>query len=127
MKITIYALTQIVPIFQKVLTLSFPAKQAFALTRLINKLDAETVVFNTFRQETVMKFAKRDEKGNPVIENGLIVIPDEKKEQFQQEMLDLLNSEIEIAAEPIPSEWLENDNLSLSPQEINLIMPLLKE
>lgn len=127
MKITLYSLTQVVSIFQKILQTPFPAKQAFAISRLIKQLDAEMTNFNEFRSKVVEKYALRDERGQMVVKDNNIVLQEGKEQEFQQEMVELLNSQIEITAEPIPVEWLERDEVILTPGEINLMMPLLKE
>lgn len=124
MKTTIFALTQAIPIFQKIVSIPFPAKQAFMLNRLTKKLDAEMNEFSEFRQKIVVKFAEM-ENGKPIIEDGNFKIKEGEELKFQQEMIGLLNTEIEIDAPTIPISWLENT--ILTPQEINFLEPFLAE
>lgn len=123
MKTTIFALTQAIPVFQEIITIPFPARQAYILSRLTKKLDEEMNNYSEFRQKVVMKFAEM-ENGRPVIENGNYKIRQGEQESFQQEMIDLLNTEIKIDAQKIPISWIENT--TLTPQQVNYLEPFLE-
>lgn len=114
------------PVFQKIVEVPFPAKQAFFLSRLTKKLDAEMENFNECRKNLLLKYAMKDENGKPIIENDSVRLEQDSALQaaFQQESADLLNAEITLDIEPIPLDWLEN--ATLTPQEMATIETFIK-
>lgn len=50
-----------------------------------------------YRKSLLKDISEKDENGEPIIENGIYKIPDEKKEEFVNQYNDLyLNEEVEV-------------------------------
>ena len=80
----------------------FPVKISYAITRNIEVLEKEFLVFDRQRIEICKHYAEKDEKGNPVTktnpEDGKTVysIPDDAITAFNDELNELSNEEVDI-------------------------------
>lgn len=66
-----------------------PIKVAYAVTKNFQKLDAEIRIFENMRLEIFKRFGKENDK-------GMIEVLPERQAEFQKEMNDLLEIEIEV-------------------------------
>ena len=95
----------------------FPARTSFKIARIISKLREEVENFNKIRNDIFIKYGEIDSQGKVKLDNrGAIKVKQECQEQFNQEVSDLLLTEIEIAAEPLKIEELQN--ISISPNKL---------
>ena len=85
-------------------TLKLPGKLSRNRTRFISLLQPRMQENQKFSEEIIAKYAKKDKDGNPKrrTENGTEVwdIPDKKLEDFNKDMLELLQEEFVIAVTP---------------------------
>lgn len=103
----------------------FSGKKAFLIARLMKKLQEEYDTYQTARRSLVIKYAEKDEKGEPIIDaGGNVRISDSNMAKLNKEYEELVSTEVEIDAEPIDAEWL--DDIELSPNQIAELMPFIK-
>jgi hypothetical protein len=82
-----------------------PIKSAWKLNKLVKAFDKELAEIEEFRVGLVKKLGTEDEEGN-------MLVPDEKMEQFVEEFNDLLMSEIEVEFEALDIETLGDIQIS---------------
>ena len=115
--------------YKKIDKEKFPLKTAYKLSKLYNVLEAEVKVYEESVKEALIKYAKKDENGEPItqmVEQGeRIEIDPEKQAICMKEIEDLNNSEIEIADCNISIS--EFGNLTISLDEIRGLIPFIKE
>lgn len=88
---------------------SLKARSAYAVGRILKAADAEMSSFNETRMELIRKYGEKDDAGElKTDENGNVHIPPEVLSTFNTELTDLLATEIEINANKIRIEDLEN-------------------
>ena len=105
---------------------SLRGRTAFQISKLLKKLEEELDLFNKTRVEIIKKYGEKDDNGElKTDDNGNVKIVEESASVFNQEMLDLLNQEIEINANPIALDDLENINFT--PAEITILIPFIQE
>lgn len=115
--------------YKKIDKEKFPLKTAYKLSKLYNVLEAEVKIYEESVKEALIKYAKKDENGEPItqmVEQGeRIEIDPEKQSVCMKEIEDLNNSEIEIAdCNILISEF---GNLTISLDEIRGLIPFIKE
>lgn len=103
----------------------FSGKKAFLIARLMKKLQEEYDTYQTARRSLVIKYAEKDENGEPIIDSeGNVKIGKNDMDKLNKEYEELVSTEVEIDAEPIDAEWL--DDIELSPNQITELMPFIK-
>lgn len=96
---------------------SVPVKTAFRIARLIRELDKENATFDESRRKIVEKYAERDEAGGmKQTEDGNVILQQDKIAECNGEMIDLLNTTIEINAEKLHIEDL--GDIELTPTQM---------
>jgi hypothetical protein len=107
-------------IFRELSTKSLPVKTAFKVARLIRELDKENTTFDESRRQIIEKYAERDENG--IIKQtaeGNIQLQQDKIEECNNELVELLNTTIEINVDKISIDAL--GDIKITPaQMINL-------
>ena len=125
-KITLGQLYEAYPILKNVMEQKFTGKIAFQLARLVRELDKEMVTFENSRNAIIEKYAEKDDEGKIVISNETQVkIENDKINDCNKELFELLSSSLEINAEKIPSSVLEN--LEITPVEMSKIIDFINE
>jgi len=107
-------------IFRELSTKSLPVKTAFKVARLIRELDKENITFDESRRQIIEKYAERDENG--IIKQtpeGNIQLQPDKIEECNNELVELLNTTIEINVDKISIDALEDIKITPA-QMINL-------
>ena len=102
-------------LFREIHSKPMPARAAFKVARLIRELDKENEMFDKQRIEIIKQYAKRDEKGDFIEENGQVIIDENKIKEFQEEINSLLTTEVEINAEKLNIEDL--GDIQLTPRQ----------
>lgn len=123
MTVSIYDIISANPIFTKILQHEFTGKQSFIIGRILKTLNNEAEMFNKTREEMLKKYAAVDEDGKIIVIDGNVKIREGEMANFQKEINDLLYTLLEINANKIPLDWLEN--LKLTPQEMLILEPFL--
>lgn len=97
---------------------------AYRIAKDIKIINSELVAFEDARKKLINKYAKKDEKGEPLVEDNNYLLDDESS--FKSEYMELVNSEGEIEGlAKIKIEDLEN--VKLTPLEMTQIEFLIDE
>lgn len=105
---------------------SLQARPAFQVVRLLKAADKEIQEFNEIRVKVVNQYGDKDENGELITdENGNCHIAPEHINEFNKELNDLLNTEIEINANMLSLGDLEE--LEFTPSDLALLEPFIEE
>jgi hypothetical protein len=103
-----------------------PAKVAFQIARLIRELDKENKTFDESRVKALQEYSERDENGEiKTSPEGNVVLRQDKIEEYNNKIQELLDTQIQVNAEKISLSLLEN--LELSPVEMLNLEPFISE
>jgi hypothetical protein len=103
-----------------------PAKVAFQIARLIRELDKENKTFDESRVKALQEYSERDENGEiKTSPEGNVVLRQDKIEEYNNKIQELLDTQIQINAEKISLSLLEN--LELSPVKMLNLEPFISE
>ena len=103
--------------FQTIMQQSFKGSLAFKIARLARELNKEMDTFNEQRRKLLEKYCVRDEDGNlKQLENGNVQVIPEKIPEFNEEFNSLLATEVEINADKLPMDQI--DNFDITPQQM---------
>lgn len=105
-------------------TQGLPFRVALSLAKNIKKVDEVLEVYEQKRLELVLKYAKKDENGNPIENNGNYKIDDIPS--FNKAYSELVSEEAELDIVKIKADDLESVS-TLTPLDINRIMFLIDE
>lgn len=123
-KVKIAELINSVNTLQQLAQKDFKAKLAWSIARLIKAAEVEIQSFNEARINLIDKYGAKDENGQLIAdEKGNCTIIPEKVDDFSNELNELLESEIEINANPINMEMLED--LNFTPAEMAVLEPFI--
>ena len=114
-----------VPIFNKMSAMTLPVKTSYWIGRSIKAIQKEWEAFVIVRNKLWEEYADRDENGQVKIDKGIIQINPEKKVKYDEEVMKLLDTDIELEVIMLTLDNL--NGVSLMPAEINLISFLIKE
>ena len=118
--ITVNDLLNAIPVLRELINKPFKGATAFKLARLMRELDKETTLFEESRQKLAEKFGERNKDGNLVLDkNGNVQLKPEKLEECNDEMINLLNTTLEINAEKIPISAF--DDIEITPTQAIII------
>ena len=100
----------------EILEKELPVKPSYWLSRIAIKLDSELKAFEGARVKLVIKHAKKDEKGNPIVLKDKSGKPTRNydvtdMDAFNKEYDELAEQEIEININPIKLDTLGDINL----------------
>lgn len=111
-------------VLQKLSQKDFKAKLAWQIARLLRASEEEIKNFNETRMNLITKYGEKDESGElKTDENGNCKIVPEQIATFSTELDDLLQTEVEINANKIDIEQLEN--LDFTPSEMAILEPFV--
>lgn len=122
--ITINDLINSTETLQKLAQKDFKAKLAWSIARLLKAAEAEIQSFNDTRMSLIKKYGEKDERGELITDDkGNCKIENDKIEVFTNELNELLNSAIEINANKIDFNLLEN--IDFTPSDISVLEPFV--
>lgn len=123
-KITMNELLNVIPVLRELSTKSFKGATTFKIARLMRELDKETILFEESRQKLAEKYGARKEDGSlDVMEDGTIKLQEDKIQECNEDMMNLLTTEIEINADKIAVEAF--DDIEISPSQAMIIDALV--
>lgn len=118
-------IVNVIPVLNKLAEGKFLGRKAFVIARLVREINKESETFELTRIELIKKYAEKDEKDELIItEDGNVHISTENLANCNEELLKLQNTEIEINAEKIPVDWLEEITLTLT--EASILEPFVQ-
>ena len=93
---------------QKIAKMNMRAKTAFKIARIIRAIEGEIENFNKARQNLLNKYGEKDNNGNLVVnkDGNYTLIPD-KINDYNNEIQELLITNIQLNIEPIEADELE--------------------
>ena len=105
---------------------SLKGRAAFRVARLLRELEKEFTLFNEKRMDLIKEYAQKDENGEMKSdENGNVTLDQDRLNEFYQSLDELLNADVEINAEKIDSEDL--DDIEITPAQIINLEAFLNE
>lgn len=124
-KVKISALIDSISTLQKLAQKDFKAKLAWSIARLLKAAEAEIQSFNETRMDLIRKYGEKDDNGELITdEKGNCTLIKDKVQDFNAELNELLASEIEINANPINIEMLED--LDFTPADMSVLEPFVE-
>lgn len=100
-----------------------PIQCSLIILNDITELDPKVKMYESKRSELVTKYSEKDENGDPIQENGMIKLSDEKK--FMKEFTEMINTEFDVNLEKIHTDWLQG--ILVTPAELVGIKKLIEE
>ena len=102
----------------------FKAKLAWSISRLLKAAEQEIQEFNDTRMNLINKYGEKGDDGQLVTDDkGNCRIVPESIQEFSNELNELINTEVEINANPIDIELLED--LEFTPAEMTQLEPFI--
>lgn len=102
--------------------IQLPIKLAYAISKNINKIDIELKTYNDEKVKLINKYAEKDKEGKVISnEHGHIIIEEKHKEDWNNDISELLSIENEIDIHKIQLDDLLNANYNISPAELSMI------
>ena len=102
-----------------------PAKTAFKIMRVMKEINKQLEIFENIKHGLLERYGEYDAKGNlKTNEDNTYSINPELKEDFIQELQDVLNESIEMVTNPL--EISDLNSFNFSPAELEKIDYLIK-
>lgn len=129
MKLNLSEIVAAVGSYNKIKDEKFSLKTAYKLTRLFDNLSKEATRYDDLVRDSLLKYAKKDEEGNPIFKQtdqgeSVEVAPEDQK-LFMEEIEELNQNEIEI--DDCYFTFDDFGNLSVSIEEVKGLLPFIKE
>lgn len=119
-KVKISSLLNSTEALQKLAGTDLKAKLAWQVARLLKAAEAELQSFNEARTNLIKKYGEKDENGELITdENGNCKITPNFIDTFSNELNELIDSEVEISANKISINDLDNTNFT--PSEMTVL------
>ena len=113
-------------VLQKLSQTEMKAKLAWSVTRLLKAADKEMQEFNETRMNLIKKYGEKDENGELVTDDkGNCKIPEANLTQFSSELNELIGEEIEVNANALSLEALEDKEFT--PADMAVLEPFIEE
>ena len=124
-KIPLKEITQNIQLLSDLTTNTMPARTAYKFTKIIKQCVDEVNQYNAARKALIEKYAQRNEENEIIYDNNQATVSSDNYTLFQQELNDLLNTEVEINVLPIKLNEL--DNLDFTPGQLIMLYPFIEE
>ena len=109
---------------QKLAGTELKAKLAWQVGRILKAADEEIQTFNEARLNLIKKYGEKDEKGDLITDDkGNCTVPNTVTKEFSTEMNDLISADVEINANKISIESL--DDKEFTPTEMAQLEPFI--
>lgn len=105
-----------------------PIKVSYAIAKNISKIERELEIYNKERQKLLDKYCIKDDEGKNLIdENNQLKIADEHLEDWNKDINELLDIEIDIDIHKFNVNDLLNSNCEMTASELMLIDYMIEE
>lgn len=123
-KVTIADLLNSTETLQKLSQKDFKAKLAWSIARLLKSAEAEIQSFNETRMNLIKKYGEKDENDELITDdNGNCKIPNANMVEFNDELKDMLDAEVEINANKLSIDLLED--IEFTPSDMAVLEPFV--
>lgn len=113
-KTTINGILNVTPVLRELAVKPFKGAMTFKIARLIRELDKETALFEESRSKLADKYGVKNENGVlDISEEGTIKLQEDKINECNEELTNLLLTEVEINADALPANAF--DDIEISP------------
>ena len=110
---------------QKLAQKDFKAKLAWSIARLLKEAEKEIQQFNETRMTLIKKYGEKDDTGELVTdEKGNCKIENDCLEEFSNQLNELIETEVEINANKIRMELLEE--VDFTPADMAALEPFVE-
>lgn len=127
MTLKMYQILDFPSFFTKIKSLKLPFKTSYKLTLLAQEIEKHTAFYQEKFRETLMEYGKKDEQGNliPTDDGQGICLIEETMDEAYARLTELRALEVELPDTTFSVEDFEN--VEMSPQEMLIIMPFIKD
>lgn len=113
-----------VRVFKDISDKNFKGAASFKIAKMIRELDKELNTFDESKNKLLETVMERDEKGEPIIVDGNAKIRDDKVDEYNEKINEMLNVECEINAELLDESYFED--VEITPSQGFAIMSFVK-
>lgn len=125
-ELTVQEMIDSIPTLRELSNRQLKSKVAFRVARLLREVQAESETFETARVNLVKLYAAKDENGEiKTDENGNTYIEQDKIEEFNKELRDLLDNTITINGDKLSLDDLGDE--TFTPQQMLSFSAFLEE
>lgn len=114
-----------VEVFKLLVDQPMRAKIAYKFSLIIDAIEKENNKYNYIRNQLIQKYAERDEKNNLMEKDNCYNIPPNKIQEFNRELNELLDTELNLYIVPLELEDIEN--FELTPRQLFRINKYIKK
>lgn len=126
MTVTLNTIMSSTEVLQQLLNINFPARTAYKIARLLAEIEKEQEIVHKTRTQLIDKYGQKDESGKFILnEEKNIQLKPDCVEKFNQELMELLETNIELTSPYLKLEELEIANFT--PQQMYMLMPYIQE
>ena len=112
MKVKLYEIINASEVLTKIMKSTINLKAAYRIGKIAKKYQAEMEIFQDLRKKLFDKYGEtQDDKS--------VKIKDDKIPEYQKEMNELLQNDVELDIEPVVIS--ENEKIEISPAELLLV------
>lgn len=129
MKLTMFEVVQIAPVFAKLTGKGLPLRTAYNLNKIAEVVDKESVFYYDTLKKVFEKYGDSDADGQPIftdIEKRMRKIKDDSREEAMRELNELTSLEIEFSDKlQIPLTSLEKVEISID--DLHPLVPFITD
>lgn len=124
---TVSSLLAIKPVLQQLANTEMPAKDGFAVLRLLKAIDKEYEIIEATQRKMLDKYGERDEETGNFKPDGYggVMIKQESAETFSEELDQLLKTPVAFEMAPLKLDLL--DKLQLTPNQLLKMEDFIEE
>lgn len=105
-----------------------PIRVSYAIAKNVAKIESELKVYNNEREKLIDKYCVKDDEGKNLIdENNQLKIADEHLEDWNKDINELLDIEVDIDMHKFNVNDLLNSNCEMTASELMLIDYMIEE
>lgn len=125
MKVTINDILNAANIVRVLGNTPMKAKSAYKIVKLKNIIEKEYNTFQEIRDNVIKKYGEYDENGNLKIKDNNYIIKEECYNDFNREINELLNEEIDISVSPL--EMNDFEEHTFTPNDMEALAPFIAD
>ncbi|GAA0084585.1 DUF1617 family protein [Clostridium sp. CTA-7] len=127
MKLSNEKLVNSVEVLSKLINMNLNIKASYMIARNISIIEKEVSIYNSEREKLINRYGIKDEDGKLKLnENNTIQLKQDCLEDWNKDIRELLDLEIDVNVEELDKEDLFKCNCDISPRELILIDFMIK-